>query len=883
MDYKKLAEVFWLFLEKNPSRKTQILAALRKVLTYFIDGSIELSADDAANAIFSEVFIKHMDELKTYIIDQGSQENIFDCFFEETPENYVYKSERLKCFIDCILKIEATKLFKEVAANGDAQLQEVIDFLQKRKLNIVDMITDDLNYLGIHGESALHWAAYYGNYHLACELIDNGAYVDLTDKENQRTPIMWAMLRILHDPGKYINFITLMVRNYNADTSARDHNGRNISHVISFFQGGLNQLGFLRNYVSEGELHLFNAPDHGGNASDEFYQHGDDSSDDETTDTQKYDLPAKLKAFKASDAYKQSSDDGKFRKRVCLSFVLHAKGLLFLYSNNVNNYYYKEQKRLLGSNEKPDRAKLMVWIREALYLTIQTINFSGTDIPDAQKKKVDAFLDGNDEESEGHPGVVDDFVANIHKVLRVADLRLAQESLSEYLNVFSGNPIWKKSFATIRQQHDLKGKKETTIVAEYPTEVMAQLSPETKDNQRLYKRYILRLKELLGINKKTSKKLFTSSSSSTTADLDVDEKVMSAFRLTFFYYLRDLRSKHQIVISRGLNERVIYDVSQNHADSVLWFSSMRMTNRFYKRKLKHRENKHFVGHPNAKDASKIRFGYCVTDYSFWRLPSNKMVLYKEQITTQQARTNLVEFTFSKDSTYKSISVHIAKLIAEPGNNVTDKKIAENIREILQGKPPTLKTAELNDFVSQLTYLLFFCEASRNPATFIVNQMMLDLIIEKNKTWADFFGDVGLMPMSIVNAVGCAGYLNHLFASHMPFAYQYGDNEGSSTQDLQNLLSKTDELVRMWVQNFVSNLPKIKIITKNGGKAKTEAEIKIAADSQKARQEAIDGIVNDPEKLIAEIDKRIGQWYRFPQGTATTEDDDYPAPAVGPVK
>lgn len=900
MDYKKLAEIFWLFLEKNPSRKEKILAALRKVLTYFIDGSIELNTDDAANAIFGEVFIEHRDELKTFIIDQSSQENIFDSLFKETSEKYKYQEERLKNFIDRVLKIAATKLFKQ--ADDPEKNQEIIEFLEQQQICWVEGVsTSHFNYLGIHGESALHWAGYYGNHGLASSLIERGAVVDFQDTENQRTPIMWAMLRVLHDPEKYINFIKLMVEKHDADASIRDHNDRNISDLISFFSSSLSQLSFLQNYVPEGEVHLFKAPNSDGNPQDEFYQHGDDSSDEETTNTNTYAISNKLEAFKASGSYEELDEDDDFRKKICLSFVLHARGLQFLYSDNVNKNYYGAQKKSLGANKKPNEDKLTAWIREALYLTIQTINFSGVDISGTQKKEIDAFLDGDDEELDSHSGVVTDFVANIHKVLRATDLRLAQESLSKYLSVFSDDAIWNKSIKAVRDKHDLKGKKETTIVMGYPAPIMAELSPNTGKNRKLYKRYVARLIQVVGIDSEISKKLFadpSSSSSSTSAvGLDIDEKTFNAFKLTFFYYLRDLRAKHQIVFTRGLDEVVIYDVPQNHADSVSWFSSMRVANRFYKRKLKHRENKHFVGHPNAKESSRVHFGYYLTDHSFWKLPLGTMVLSKEQITTNQVRTNLVEFTFGKDSTYKGISAHIAKFIAKPANTLTDKKIAESIRAILQGKPPTLKTDELNNFVSQLTYLLFFCETSRNPATFIVNQMMLDLIIDKNMTWTDFLGEKTLMPMAIENAVGCAGYLNQLFASNMPFPYKYGDNDNknSVTPNLQNLLSKTDKLVRIWVANFVDSIPKIKLITKSKGKAKTEAEIKAEADSKEARKEAIDAIVYDPDKLLAEIDKRVEQWYRLPKpdpndpnnlnaplaGAGSNDDDgdDVAAPAV----
>ncbi|CAM4403486.1 MAG: hypothetical protein LEGION0398_MBIBDBAK_01207 [Legionellaceae bacterium] len=114
--------------------------------------------------------------------------------------------------------------------------------------------------------------------------------------------------------------------------------------------------------------------------------------------------------------------------------------------------------------------------------------------------------------------------------------------------------------------------------------------------------------------------------------------------------------------------------------------------------------------------------------------------------------------------------------------------------------------KLNKLITNLTYLLFGTEVVRNPASLIIHQMMLDLIIKNGKTWVEMFCTwfypkdptqkfPARCPMSMDGAAPSTRELHDLFNEFMPFSYQYfGTLKGANKN---SLISKEENLIYLW--------------------------------------------------------------------------------------
>jgi hypothetical protein len=115
--------------------------------------------------------------------------------------------------------------------------------------------------------------------------------------------------------------------------------------------------------------------------------------------------------------------------------------------------------------------------------------------------------------------------------------------------------------------------------------------------------------------------------------------------------------------------------------------------------------------------------------------------------------------------------------------LSEQDVASFIRCVLQGKDALLKAddtvfnhrkiADFSEFVASLTVLIFYVEGSRNHASFIMQQMMLDLIIANKMTFKQAFSDLE-MPMAMKDAVPEARGLVRKFSKSLPYeAPHYG--------------------------------------------------------------------------------------------------------------
>lgn len=122
---------------------------------------------------------------------------------------------------------------------------------------------------------------------------------------------------------------------------------------------------------------------------------------------------------------------------------------------------------------------------------------------------------------------------------------------------------------------------------------------------------------------------------------------------------------------------------------------------------------------------------------------------------------------------------------------------------------SLTKADIHLLVT-ITYLLFVCEPSRNPAAFIHHQMLLDLKINNHITWGQFFG---LMPMRPRHSIKRASRLNQLYEDYLPCAYQY-DNRVVNEAQAKILIQAEATVVKIWLNKIKGINRSVLAYTKN---------------------------------------------------------------------
>lgn len=143
-------------------------------------------------------------------------------------------------------------------------------------------------------------------------------------------------------------------------------------------------------------------------------------------------------------------------------------------------------------------------------------------------------------------------------------------------------------------------------------------------------------------------------------------------------------------------------------------------------------------------------------------------------------------------------------------------LASTLRDLLQGKTDTdilLKLPEeIREYVierlSTITYLLFGCEVARNPASLIIHQMALDLVIAKKTTWhALLAASPPYLPMAAGDSIERAREMNLFFTQFNNnvayYTYDYSKEFDACKKNnfsSMNLLYQAEtRLIRDWLK------------------------------------------------------------------------------------
>lgn len=179
-------------------------------------------------------------------------------------------------------------------------------------------------------------------------------------------------------------------------------------------------------------------------------------------------------------------------------------------------------------------------------------------------------------------------------------------------------------------------------------------------------------------------------------------------------------------------------------------------------------------------------------YLNWQFTANHTVLERQQISPNLGCSDYVDNL----GNYSAICELLKKISSSASDKVNDGLVAKLIRQTLQGKnlaeiieqidiDPKIQK-RLLEVITNLTYLLFGTEVIRNPASLIIHQMILDLILIGETNFEEMFGYYnadqrvyGDMPMAIEHAVSASRQLNNIYQQYMFFPYEYhgADDKG----------------------------------------------------------------------------------------------------------
>jgi hypothetical protein len=592
---------------------------------------------------------------------------------------------------------------------------------------------------------------------------------------------------------------------------------------------------------------------------DEYY---DDSSDDDEISKKlsTYRITQSWKQKEASSNHKFNGRDF-LKNDELLSFVAHCAGIKLLYSTEVNKLYYPIKNTLLRvdkTEEKPS-AQLHNLIKTACIETARETHDSlerflsltqkskmlCKKLIDEKQKILDEI---NKELNEIISINMDMFIQWIkqikycHKEPQPESIIIFEkEILTLFLSIFKKhylikdfNPAERNAikkellelantiFCTISKElefvkhFNLAGKTEAiTLLSKYQTpyqnllnelKIMLEESPargyvqtmlskqiEAKQ-QSFLQAYIL---DLIYMHQSSSrKKPFTADEKNIfdkyliADDAAIHDEVITMFTVTL---KNKLENNIKSFYRPTLGKTHVFASNNPYG----FYANLRLSNRSQKRQALNLKNAVFKTDAVSRS---------------WRLNSitktQTDVVETQQITSAFSRKDIIENLGNYEKVYQSI-LQIKTYFSKKGTSITDAHIATWIRKIFMGFTPEFDISKIDAInimqkLQSITYLLFGCEATRNPAMHVISQMLLDLIIA-NQVWnfeAVFIGDKK-MPMVPEGAVAITRRLESEYRPFMPYAYFYYGVEENACKESHfhkhDLIQLEADVVRAWIK------------------------------------------------------------------------------------
>lgn len=588
----------------------------------------------------------------------------------------------------------------------------------------------------------------------------------------------------------------------------------------------------------------------------DFNDHYDDSSDEESVQEHihHYDISHAWQKF-ISQTEKDSNDN-------LLSFVAHAAGIKFLYSNDINKLYYKNKSHFLkNAEQRPKASKQLEDI-----LTRAILNSLNRILIKLQEflLQADPGLHRRNEKKRIYQTILEECKMQLPTLIK--------KHAPAFISALKANRFTNKEEVQFLDQVKLD------IIDLLSTHFFSHIPiPDTKHNRALIKQkiFITASKKIVKIIDKLNIKDLMNKQGSLQACTTLEnykgkyqhlvtliarilktspargyiEKIITKNIVTsnnkeqiIFAFIADLlaiknrdQAKQKLLDNYfSLNKTNLVDILTSYSDVYLqegllvalkslerpvlsklfefssrnpfeFYANLRLSNRSQKRQILN------LQHADRQD----------TVARLWSMSDTHKTSVLEMQTILKkslGRKDIVEDLGNYTKIYDNIK-HLQTQF--PQEQLTDKKLAQGIRDIFNNHPPMLSDdphidGELNIKLHGLTYLLFGCEVARNPAMLIVNQMLVDLIINEchwnfKKAFVVEEKPLNCMPMAPEGAVAIARSLEADYRSYMPYTYFYRGviEDTKSNLNKNDLVSLESKIISDWLKYY----KKIKDISK----------------------------------------------------------------------
>lgn len=492
--------------------------------------------------------------------------------------------------------------------------------------------------------------------------------------------------------------------------------------------------------------------------------------------------------------YRKDKDNVAFNQNLKLSFIIHEAAVNLIKSPKIGEIFFPLKSRFLENNNVLSKSQLK-------NICIQSINKTLEN-----HKKTATAKDIND--------FADHLVSNERNLLKAIN---------------SGDLTY---FYSYKNPLHLKVKTKTTITREKLKNEILKLcqQPALPEDHQLTRKVTSEAQvinynkvylsepntelckflkyKLLNLKVQTTLKSFIDQTMKSSDLKNAIDTTQQKFRANLASEVKEnLRKENKNEVTRAtLPKYFDYEIKKDWygtpSDKLIAVGRLMTTS--LKRTYKNEEGKE-----SLLDSSQSSF--------FRKISLTKVDLMETQLLykTTGARTDYVDIeTQGKGGAYKNIALTIESI--KNKLKIKDSEIAQWVQKTLKGQTnifpkdyTSKQKLELQEFIPALTYLLFGTEAVRNPASLIIHQMMLELIISDQEgkwTFSNAFisenGKVsgGKMPMSQkridkpdIGAVDVARFMhNKIFQTTMKYSYDKSPIEPS----FSNKTKAYDFLIKM---------------------------------------------------------------------------------------
>ncbi len=587
---------------------------------------------------------------------------------------------------------------------------------------------------------------------------------------------------------------------------------------------------------------------------DDYY---DDSSDEESVQEKidNYDINQAWESFKSKS--EESTADN------LLSFVAHAAGIKFLYSADVNELYYNSKSHLLKTDEKkPSASKqleeiLTRSIVSSLELTlIKMQEFLQQADPDLHKQnKKEKIYQAVIQECQIHlPALLKPYLPKFITYLKANhftnkdNIHFPNEFKSDIIELLSTHFFTHITIPNTKSDREIIKKKIFVVASKRIVKIITQLNINNLMNKQGCLQACAELEKYTGkyphlvrfilhilqsspargyIEKIITKNIVNSSNKEQIiftfiSDLlAITERDQAKQKLLDDYFSLNKTSLLDILNNYGniyLHEKLLIalkSIERPVLGRFFEFSS-RNPNEFYANlRLSNRSQKRQILNLQQADRQD-------TVARLWSMSDDN------KVSVLETQTILKKSFGRKDivadlSNYTKIYENIKQIQLQfPLLKLSDRKLALGIRHIFKNQPITFCDdafidTEIKIKLHAITYLLFGCEAARNPAMIVINQMLIDLIINKydwnfQKAFVVEEKAINCMPMAPEGAVAIARSLEADYRPHMPYTYFYRGviEDKKSNISKSDLVSLEATIVNDWLHccKKITNLSKL---------------------------------------------------------------------------